>query len=260
MKIQFSKYQGTGNDFVIIDGLTQSGHNKIAQHDVRKICNRNFGVGADGLIILVEKSDFDFDMLYYNSDGLESTMCGNGGRCAVAFAQSIGLIADSAKFNAIDGVHHAKIEDNNIALGMIDVNDISIHETFYQLDTGSPHYVTFVDNTSDINVNQEGALIRNSPLFSADGINVNFVQEISDNELIVRTYERGVEAETLSCGTGVTAASLVQMIRKDIDEVNIETLGGNLLVRATNNQNSFTNIELIGPAEFVFQGELEIDG
>ncbi len=259
MKIQFSKYQGTGNDFVILQNITQEGHNKISPHDVRRICARHTGVGADGLIILQNKEGVDFHMDYFNSDGMPSTMCGNGGRCAVAFANRIGVIQDTANFTAIDGAHSATFNNDIVSLVMQNVTQIDSHETFFQLNTGSPHYVTIVDNVNDINVNQEGALIRNSPLFEAEGINVNFAEEITTNELFVRTYERGVEAETLSCGTGVTAASLVQMMLKNINQVSVKTLGGDLSVEADRNGNHFENVRLTGPATFVFDGEISID-
>ena len=261
MKIQFSKYQGTGNDFVIIDAevMLAAGHNKIRQHDVRNICDRNFGIGADGLIVMNHKDGFDFEMEYYNSDGNLSTMCGNGGRCAVAYAKRKGLIEHTTNFLAVDGPHEASFVGEKVSLGMQNVSDIQTNETFYRLDTGSPHYVTFVDSVSDINVAQEGAMIRNSPMFAAEGINVNFVEEQADNQLFMRTYERGVEAETLSCGTGVTAAALVQMMRKGINEVNVETPGGLLTVKATNSNNTFTNVQLIGDARFVFEGEYTIE-
>lgn len=263
MKIKFTKYQGTGNDFILIDHASASeihkSHNKLGQHDVRNLCDRNFGIGADGLIIISNTEGFDFKMDYFNSDGNPSTMCGNGGRCAVAFANRLGLISNNTNFTAVDGAHSASINGNVVALGMQNVTNIDTHETFFQLDTGSPHYVTFVEDTNDINVAQEGAMIRNSPMFAEEGINVNFVQEHADNQLFVRTYERGVEAETQSCGTGVTAASLVQMMRKNINEINVQTLGGNLSVRADNSNNSFTNIELIGPAQFVFEGKFDLD-
>lgn len=260
MTLQFHKYQGTGNDFIIINDipLGNKGHSKIKAHDVRGICSRNFGVGADGLIFLVGKEDFDFEMVYYNSDGNISTMCGNGGRCAAAFAKVAGLSTDNVSFMAVDGPHTARFINEEVALQMQNVNAIQTNETFFQLDTGSPHYVTFVDDIEAINVAQEGALIRNSPMFETEGINVNFVEERSPNQLYVRTYERGVEDETLSCGTGVTAAALVQMSRTSNTEINIETRGGNLSVKAQPMGNSFNSVELIGPATFVFAGEFSI--
>lgn len=259
MKLNFDKYQGTGNDFVMIDNMQNDLPRALSADEVNQICDRRFGIGADGLIILEPADEHDFKMVYYNSDGNQSTMCGNGGRCAVAFAKKIGIIIDETSFLAIDGEHHATISNTTVSLGMQNVVDIISKETFHQLDTGSPHYVAFVEDINDINVAQEGALIRNSPLFKEAGINVNFVEEKSDNSLFVRTYERGVEDETLSCGTGVTAASLVQMMHTKKSEITVETLGGHLKVRAQANNTGFENIKLIGPATFVFQGVFETD-
>ena len=258
MDIVFYKYQGTGNDFIMINNITDDRLNSLSQNIVRGICARHTGIGADGLIILNNKIGYDFDMEYYNSDGNPSTMCGNGGRCAVAFAKQIGAINDSANFLAIDGAHQASISDDLVTLGMRNVSTIQTHETFFQLDTGSPHYVTFVEDINTIKVAQEGALIRNSPMFKDEGINVNFVQELNDNELFVRTYERGVEDETLSCGTGVTACALVQMQQKDLQIINIKTLGGELTVSGQKTENGYMNIDLKGPATFVFEGILSL--
>ncbi len=255
MVIQFTKYQGTGNDFILIDHLTKPKNFKLNNDEVRRLCDRRFGIGADGFIYLNPSKEFDFEMEYYNSDGQISTMCGNGGRCAVAFAKHLGAIHDHTRFKAIDGPHTARVVDELIALGMKNVSTIQEKADFFLLDTGSPHYITFVDNVRQFDVVQQGQAIRNSDAFSQKGINVNFVEEISDNELFVRTYERGVEDETFSCGTGVTAASLVQMNRTKNNDIKIQTLGGHLRVRATKRNNTFENIELIGPAKLVFTGE-----
>ncbi len=259
MTIHFYKYQGTGNDFIMVDNRKKViDLNNISQESIENICDRHMGIGADGFILLNEKEGYDFEMGYYNSDGNLSTMCGNGGRCLVAFAKHLDIITDSAHFLAIDGEHHATIHNNIVSLEMKDVENIKSFETFYQLDTGSPHYVSFVDDVEDINVAQDGELIRNSPMFKEEGINVNFVQENNDSSLYVRTYERGVEDETLSCGTGVTACALVQMQRKNIDSVHIETLGGDLTVSATMEGKTFTNVLLQGTATFVFEGHIDL--
>jgi diaminopimelate epimerase len=259
MIVPFSKYQGAGNDFIMIDGFQCKDYKKLTEPNILKMCDRNFGIGADGLIILIASDSSDFEMLYFNSDGKPSTMCGNGGRCAVAFAKKIGLIENSTIFLAVDGPHEASISGGQVSLGMKDVSDIKTHETFYKLDTGSPHYVSFVEDLEDINVKQEGALIRNSPLFEEEGINVNFVQELAEDQLFVRTYERGVEDETLSCGTGVTACSLVQMLRTQKKEIRVKTLGGELSVKAKQESIFFTEVKLIGPATYVFTGQFEIN-
>ena len=264
MILRFYKYQGTGNDFVIIDNrgnLLSRSNKDIVAH----LCNRKFGIGADGLMLLQNKEGYDFEMIYYNADGNESSMCGNGGRAIIAFAKRIGLIADKGKFLAIDGEHEAKIiksESPNVmvSLKMIDVREAEINPDFYYLNTGSPHYVIFRNNVSKIDVYTEGKQIRNSNRFAKEGTNVNFV-EIAGKELIVRTYERGVENETLSCGTGVTAAALCAALRSNgqVNYYDIQTPGGQLKVKFKNLGNGqFSNIWLEGNTTFVFKGEIEI--
>ena len=205
MKIQFYKYHGTGNDFILIDNRKKEIN--LDTHQIAMLCDRHFGIGADGLMMLENAAGYDFRMVYYNSDGNESTMCGNGGRCITAFAHKLGLIENHASFVAIDGVHHAKINaDKNISLDMIDVTNIEHYEDHLILNTGSPHYITWVKDTDKVDVFYEGRKIRNHERFQPKGININFVQRLNDG-IKVRTYERGVENETLSCGTGVTAAA-----------------------------------------------------
>lgn len=253
MTIPFYKYQGTGNDFIMIDNrnLSFPKHNKEL---VKTICDRRFGVGGDGLILLENHPKYDFQMVYYNSDGNESTMCGNGGRCIVSFAHFLKIFKNKTIFNAIDGLHHAEINQNIVKLKMIDVQDIQTIEQDYQLDTGSPHYVKYVEDVELLDVYQYGYNIRNSPLYKTEGINVNFVSKISENKIFVRTYERGVEDETYSCGTGVTASCLTWMLKYNLKEVSVKTLGGNLKVYAEKTPNGFENIWLEGPAEQVFEG------
>ena len=260
MKINFHKYQGTGNDFIIIDNreLKFDPRHSVA---VAKFCDRRFGIGADGLILLQNKTGYDFEMVYYNADGNESSMCGNGGRCIVQFAKDLGLIKNKAHFVAIDGEHEATINLESISLKMNDVNEVELGSDFSFLNTGSPHYVAFVNDVENYNVFVEGKKIRNTERFKANGTNVNFIEQRS-NDLFVRTYERGVEAETYSCGTGVTAAALVASLKNTstaTDHCDIKTLGGNLKVKFTKHtDNSFTDIWLEGPAEFVFKGEITI--
>ncbi len=260
MQINFYKYQGTGNDFIIIDNRELK-FNRQANSLVAKLCDRRFGIGADGLILLQNKEGFDFEMVYYNSDGNESSMCGNGGRCIVEFARSLGLIKKSTNFHAIDGPHQATLNTSLISLKMQDVPSIETSTNSYFLNTGSPHYVAFVNKVENYNVFEEGKKIRNSERFRAEGVNVNFIEK-KYNELFVRTYERGVEAETYSCGTGVTAAALVAAIRSvstTLAECDIKTLGGQLKVKFTKHpDNSFTDVWLEGPAVFVFKGEISI--
>lgn len=254
MNIKFYKYQGTGNDFIMIDNRNLS-FPKQDVNLIKKMCHRRFGVGGDGLILLERHQEYDFQMLYYNSDGNQSTMCGNGGRCIVAFAKFLEIFENKTIFNAIDGVHEAEISEENIVkLKMIDVVNIKKIGKDYELNTGSPHFVRYVNNANDTNVYEKGAEIRYSDAYKNEGINVNFVSKISDDEIFVRTYERGVEDETYSCGTGVTASSLTWMEKFNLHEIHVKTLGGKLKVYAKKNDQGFENIWLKGPAEQTFEG------
>ena len=259
MKVNFYKYQGTGNDFIIIDN--RKNNISLSDMQINQLCDRKFGIGADGLMLLENHPSLDFNMKYFNADGKESTMCGNGGRCLVAFAKSISLIDKKTNFNAIDGVHKATVNKNNsISLQMQDVSYIRSVNTNYFLNTGSPHYVTFRDDIKNIDVYNRGREIRYSAEFSPEGTNVNFV-EFQDNKLFVRTYERGVENETLSCGTGVTASAISASIYSDSDKnsYDIITKGGYLNVSfKKQDSNTFSDVWLTGPATFVFKGEIDI--
>ncbi len=260
MTVNFHKYQGTGNDFIMIDNRGY-GLNKNQTELIKRLCNRRFGIGADGLILLNEKPGYDFEMMYFNSDGNESTMCGNGGRCIIQFARHLELIQNTCRFVAIDGEHAGSFtEGGNVSLKMNDVKEIENYNNDFVLNTGSPHYVTFVNNTSSVSVIGEARKIRYSAAFEKEGINVNFVERISDGEIYVRTYERGVEDETLSCGTGVVAASLSFALKsqRPLHSVIVQTLGGSLEVRFESAGRGFENIFLIGAAEKVFQGNIEV--
>lgn len=251
--MKFYKYQGTGNDFVMIDNRNLT----FPKHDtelVKKICDRRFGVGGDGLILLENHPELDFQMVYYNSDGNESTMCGNGGRCLVAFAHFLGIFDEKCSFNAIDGLHKAEIKDNIVKLKMIDVQQIKNINEDYELNTGSPHFVKYVNDVENLNVYKNGHEIRYSETYKKEGINVNFVSKLDDNQIFVRTYERGVEDETYSCGTGVTASCLTFMQKFNLNEVGVKTLGGDLKVYAEHSEKGFENIWLEGPAKQVFEG------
>lgn len=258
MKFTFSKYQGTGNDFMIIDNRNNSVN--LTKKQIAQLCNRRFGVGADGLMLLEKHLATDFNMRYFNADGNEGSMCGNGGRCLVAFAKSLVIIDKETTFNTIDGTHRAIIKQKNmVSLQMQDVKEVLKIDGNYFVDTGSPHYVIFSQNIKDTDVYTEGKKIRESKRFAPKGTNVNFV-EINNNHLLVRTYERGVEDETLSCGTGVTAAAICASAKLNTDKnsFDISTRGGNLNVSFQKNRNNtFTNIWLTGPAQFVFKGEYE---
>lgn len=254
--MEFYKYQGTGNDFVMID-------NRDLQFPkekdlIEKLCDRRFGIGGDGLILLETDESADFKMVYYNSDGNESTMCGNGGRCIVAFAHFLDIFEDKTQFQAIDGMHESEIHNGIVKLKMIDVEKISQDGENSVLNTGSPHFVQFVEDLDHYKVYQNGNEIRNSATYQKEGINVNFVEQISDEEIFVRTYERGVEDETFSCGTGATAAALVFLKDKTQSAVQVKVLGGKLKVYAEKNGDSYENVWLEGPAKQVFKGKINL--
>ncbi|MBT8278069.1 MAG: diaminopimelate epimerase [Bacteroidia bacterium] len=257
MKHDFYKYQGTGNDFVIIDNRGQH-FPKNDVHYIKKLCDRRFGIGADGLILLEEHDSCDFRMIYFNADGNESTMCGNGGRCITHFANFLGLIHDKATFEAIDGLHHAVKVDDLVHLQMQIVKEVKEDSEGLIIDTGSPHIVKIVDAVDELDVNALGAKVRYSEAFSELGINVNFVEKVKDNEFKVRTYERGVEAETLSCGTGVTAVALAMKYKHESKDqlIKLYTKGGTLQVKFKLDFDGFKDIWLIGPAVQVYKGEL----
>ena len=260
MKIKFYKYQGSGNDFIIIDNREKAG-DKLTTKQINKICDRHFGIGADGLMLLNEKEGFDFEMIYFNADGNLGSMCGNGGRCIVQFASNMGIKKNEYIFSAIDGAHKAKVDlDRQVSLQMKDVQGVEFSLDHYVLNTGSPHYVKFVTGIEDLDVVSEGRKIRNSKQFAKEGINVNFIETIDDDHIFVRTYERGVEDETLSCGTGVTASALIAAHNENgFNRVEVKSKGGNLSVEFDKiSDTKFTNIWLSGPATFVFSGEYEI--
>lgn len=262
MELHFEKYQGAGNDFIMVDQRNNKWIHHYDQSLIEKLCDRRFGIGADGLIILEGDDNFDFKMVYFNADGRESSMCGNGGRCIVSFAHSLGMIQNSTTFEAIDGIHHAEVlKDGMISLQMSDVQDVLVrNEHDYTLNTGSPHFVRFGSSIPQ-DINAEGKKIRYSDEFKDVGINVNYV-EILENQINVATYERGVEDETLSCGTGVTGAAIALAVKEKYQGsqlVNINTKGGKLSVRFDRLEgNNFKNVWLTGPATFVFRGVVEI--
>ena len=259
MELHFYKYQGTGNDFVMIDNRLEIFPKNTAL--IEKLCDRRFGIGGDGLILLENDSDTDFKMVYYNSDGNESSMCGNGGRCIVAFAKKLGVFENETTFIAVDGLHFAKItEDETVSLQMKNVDDVVIKDDYVFMNTGSPHYVQMVDDLKDFPVKKAGAEIRYSDLYGNAGSNVNFVEQVNNDTFAVRTYERGVEDETLSCGTGVTAVAIAMFAtgKTKSKEVNLNVEGGSLKVNFQGEKDNFTNVFLIGPATLVFSGTLEI--
>ena len=254
MIIEFYKYQGTGNDFIMIDDRD----NEFDINDsglISALCERRMGIGADGLILLREHDTLDFEMIYFNADGNQSSMCGNGGRCVIAFAKLLEVIEAETTFMAIDGEHKGRIMDDGIYLQMQDVTKIEGVGDGLVMDTGSPHYIEMVDDLDRLNVNKEGRKIRNSAPFKKEGINVNFVLDAT--ELQVRTYERGVEAETLSCGTGTVATAIAMHYADCIEEnlINVKTKGGDLTVSFEEFNGGYRNIWLIGEASMVYAGE-----
>ena len=254
MQLHFSKYQGTGNDFILIDNRQDVFPKGKAIE--AGLCHRKFGIGSDGVILIENHAEFDYKMIFYNPDGSES-LCGNGSRCAFEFARSLGMVNDEAVFEATDGIHRAKQMGSEIGVSLFDVKKIEPGGTDFYVNTGSPHHVRIVDEVDKVDVFTQGREIRYSETYSSqNGTNVNFAQHLRDR-VCVRTYERGVEDETLSCGTGVTAVALVVAELGEASPVAIETLGGKLRVSFTRTDTGFQDIWLIGPVEFVFKGTIE---
>lgn len=256
MQIEFYKYEGTGNDFVMIDNRSLFFPKENVQL-IEHLCDRRFGIGADGLILLENDAETDFRMVYYNSDGNQSSMCGNGGRCLVAFAEKLQLIQNQATFIATDGLHHASISENNIvSLQMKDVDSVKITPDYVFLNTGSPHHVELVDDLKTLDVNEKGAKIRYGDLYGQAGSNVNFVSQVDANTFALRTYERGVEAETLSCGTGATAVAIAMNAigKTTSNTIYLNVEGGQLEVSFEQKEGAYSNVFLKGPATFVFKG------
>lgn len=259
MNLPFVKYQGTGNDFVMIDNRSGEWDN-LPVSAIQKLCDRRFGVGADGLIKINRAPGFDFEVDYYNSDGSKS-FCGNGARCSVAFAHELGIRKDAVRFLAIDGTHEAIRQDGLVYLKMNDVSGIDASGNNLILNTGSPHFVHFVDQLSNFDIVTYGKQIRYSEKYQQEGINVNAIHQFGPDVFEIKTYERGVEDETLSCGTGVTAAALALGAKNDIQgefTYRVVAQGGELSVKFTRNGSSFTDIWLIGPATLVFKGEVDV--
>lgn len=260
MKISFTKYQGTGNDFIIIDNRNLAlNHEEL---DIPALCDRHFGIGADGLILIENHTELDFLMRYFNSDGSQS-FCGNGSRCAIDFARHLGMVKQHTRFESTDGLHEAEVFESIIHLGMHTVSQVQSLENHYIVNTGSPHYIIFVSDIAQVDIIPEARKIRYSERYKLEGINVNFVS-VDQGVLKIRTYERGVEDETLSCGTGVTAVALANHIREGSGTGNFSrevlTRGGKLEVKYTFcSDGSFDQIYLSGPAKSVFEGSFELE-
>lgn len=256
MKIKFDKYESGGNDFVLIDDRRNL--HDLTSTKIRDICSRNFGVGSDGLIILKNSRIADIKMLYFNSDGKQSTLCGNGTRCLFSFALSLGVIKKRATIEISDEIYTAKISNKNlVSLKMKNINNIILSDNKAFLNSGSPHHVEITDDLDQISVKKKGAKIRFSMKYLPNGTNVNFCNKISDKKFEIRTYERGVENETLSCGTGATATAVAvhAMGLTSQTEIIIQTKGGGLTVSFEVSKKGYKNIFLEGPAKFVFKGE-----
>lgn len=259
MKRSFYKYQGTGNDFILFDDRENTFDEKNSEL-IAKLCDRRFGIGADGLMLLRNETGYDFRMVYVNADGKPSSMCGNGGRCISRFASDIGLVKkNDSRFIAVDGPHEALIGPQTVKLKMADVETIETGNDFFYLNTGSPHYVRFSENPEAMDIVAEGRKIRYNERFQKEGTNVNFVKQ-ENGSIFVRTYERGVEDETLSCGTGVTASALAAALKGigSADKCVVHTRGGKLTVHFHREGERFTHIWLEGPASFVYKGEIEL--
>ena len=260
MTIQFSKYEGAGNDFIMIDDrkLQFPANAQL----ISKLCDRHFGIGADGILLVQHSEGYDFGMNYFNSDGSHATFCGNGGRCITAFAHQKGIVGNTCRFLAADGIHQAQITENTantmiVELGMLDPVLYSMDKNMYYMNTGTYHVVKFVDNPDDIDIIESGREIRYDARFEPHGTNVNFAKLLK-NELYVRTYEKGVENETLSCGTGVTASAIAASLKYGGTSFYVNTAGGRLFVSFTRTDNTFKNVKLTGPAKLVFEGTIEI--
>lgn len=256
----FYKFHGTGNDFIMIDGFVNKPVLSTAR--IREACDRHIGIGADGLIVIVPSEVYDFEMIYFNSDGSKASMCGNGARCAVSFCQMLGIASERISFVAGDGVHYAIVEKTidsgwNVEVSIIDVAFPVRHDDLFYINTGTHHLVKFIDNITSINVRVEGPPLRNDPRFEPHGVNVNWVS-MKPGIITVRTYEKGVEAETLSCGTGVTASALTAGMLTGINNWKVKTLGGLLEVSFTMEKDCFSDIRLKGPAIMSFSGETKL--
>lgn len=257
MNITFYKYEGTGNDFIMIDNRDKSFPKKNSPL-IHKLCDRHFGIGADGLILLENDTQSDFKMVYYNADGKEGSMCGNGGRCIVAFANKLSVIQSKTTFNAVDGLHHASLENNLVSLQMIDVSKVEVHKNYVFVNTGSPHHVQLIKNVETYDVVANGRKLRNE--YGEAGSNINFVQQIDNRSFKVRTFERGVEDETFACGTGVTAVAIAmhKINKTNSNNIKLAVLGGELEVSFTIENEQYKNVFLKGPATFVFNGTVNL--
>ena len=261
MKIKFLKYHGAGNDFILIDNRFQK--YSLKNYQIKFLCHRKYGIGSDGLIFLNHSDDFDFEMIYHNSDGNQSSMCGNGGRCIVGFAKHLNIIDSKAKFLAIDGIHEARIhKSSRISLSMSNINSIKNNNKFVFIDSGSPHHIIQVNDIDKIDVFKMGLKVRSLKKYQPKGVNVNFIEKVSSNIFKIRTYERGVENETLACGTGAVASAIAMHYNGETkqNKILIKTLGGDLGIKFEydSNKSSYHRIFLEGDINLVYEGDIEL--
>ncbi|MBW3520460.1 diaminopimelate epimerase [Flavobacterium sp. NKUCC04_CG] len=258
--VNFFKYHGTGNDFIMVDNRDET-FPKSNRELIENMCDRRFGIGADGLILIERDAESDFKMRYFNADGNQSSMCGNGGRCIVAFAKQLGIIGDSCHFNAVDGLHYATInKENEVSLQMTNVGEIQSQGDYTYLNTGSPHHVVMVSDLEHYDVFHKGKEIRESVLYQPGGTNVNFVEKINQDTFAIRTFERGVEDETWSCGTGATAVAIAMFSNGETTatDINILVKGGRLNVKFTKEKAGYNSVFLTGAAQRVFDGTISV--
>lgn len=260
MKLRFSKYEGTGNDFILFDDRQLVF--PFDENLIKTLCDRHFGIGADGILLVRPEDGFDFRMVYYNSDGSPATFCGNGGRCITAFAHKLRIAGKNCRFMAADGIHNALIINENnlkmeVELLMQDAEIYHSEDENYFMNTGTYHLVKFVADPDKVDILAEGRKIRYESKFQPEGTNVNFACLQKDG-LYVRTYEKGVENETLSCGTGVTATAIAASLKYGGNGFEVRTRGGKLYMHFERHENTFTQVKLTGPARFVFEGQIII--
>jgi diaminopimelate epimerase len=254
MLFKFYKYQGTGNDFIVFDDRSECFPS--SRDVIQQLTDRRFGIGGDGIILIQNSEKADFRMIYYNPDGSQS-LCGNGSRCAVEFANRLNLFQYETNFEAVDGIHHAFMKDGWIHFNINDLESVINEGNDYFIENGSPHFIRFVTDVNEVDIQKISPPLRHSTAFNRSGMNVNFVQ-LTDHGITVRTYERGVENETLSCGTGVTAAAIASSLKGMASPVNVTTKGGSLRVTFDRTDDSFRHIYLSGPVSMVFEGEINI--
>jgi diaminopimelate epimerase len=267
--LRFTKMDGAGNDFILIDN--RAGDIDLNRSQIARLCDRHRGIGADGILLLENPSDHaDFRMRYFNADGGEAEMCGNGARCFARFAQKMAGAKGKISFETPAGVISAELAGDLVTLRMTEPTDLRLgvplslglqNRTVHFINSGVPHVVVPVAQVGGVDVSREGSAIRHHEAFSPKGANVNFIEKRGPDKIAVRTYERGVEDETLACGTGVVASALIFAVTENVKgPISVLARGGDeLRVGFEKIDNQFRNVTLTGPAEFVFDGTIEVD-